>query len=99
MRKGQPMETIFDYDPTPEELRYLAEPDAAAYRAVVSHDGAMVDLAMLFALRDDEPRADGYARQIADPTLRFQFTHEDLIPPNRAANRTSSTTNNRSKAA
>lgn len=93
------METIFDYDPTPEELRYLADPDADAYRATVSHDGALVDLAMLFAMRNDAPRADAYAHQIADPAVRFEFIYEDLIPPNRATNRTSSTIVNRSRAA
>lgn len=93
------METIFDYNPTPEELRYLADPNADAYRATVSHDGSMVDLAMLFAMRDDESRADFYARQIADPAIRFEFIHEDLIPLNRAANLESSTIDNRSKAA
>ena len=35
------METIFDHNPTPDELRYLADPDAAAYRARVSPDEAL----------------------------------------------------------
>ncbi|WP_295580605.1 hypothetical protein [uncultured Lamprocystis sp.] len=35
------METIFDHNPTPDELRYLADPDAAAYRARVSPNEAL----------------------------------------------------------
>jgi len=35
------METIFDHHPTPDELRYPANQDAAAYRARAIPDEAL----------------------------------------------------------
>jgi len=92
------METIFDYAPTPDELRYLADTDAAAYRASVSPDEALVGLAMLFAMRDDGARSDAYIRKIADDDLRFEFLYNDLISPSEEAKR-SSASEIKSKAA
>ena len=91
------METIFDHNPTPDELRYLGDGDAHAYR--VSYDTALADLAMLFAMRGDGDRSDSYIRKISDPELRFDFLYQDLIPVNRSVNRVSSTIDNTSKAA
>ena len=92
------METIFDYAPTPDELRYLADTDAAAYRASVSPDEALVGLAMLFAMRDDGARSDAYIREISDDDLRFEFLYNDLISPSEEAKR-SSVSEIKSKAA
>lgn len=85
------METIFDYNPTPEELRYLTDETADAYRGRVASDDALRALSILFSLRGDEERADWYANQISDKVfLRFTFNNYDLIPPSRAANTKSS---------
>jgi hypothetical protein len=61
-----PMETIFDHAPTPDELRYLADPDATAYRARVTADEALEALSMLFAMRGDAERSAAYARRMSD---------------------------------
>ncbi len=82
------METIFDYDPTPEELRYLYDLSAEAYRTTASEDRALEDLCMLFAMRHDEARSLAYARRISDQAyVRFNLTNYDLIPPSLAKNR------------
>ena len=74
------METIFDYQPTPDELRYLARPDPDAYRARVTPDEALEALSMLFAMRGDEVRSDAYAAQILDKAyLLFELDNHDLI--------------------
>ena len=75
------METIFDYHPTKDELRYLADPaNEAAYRAEVTQDEALTGLCMLFAMRGDEARAHYYADQISDRDLvDFELYNGDFI--------------------
>ncbi|WP_295401982.1 hypothetical protein [uncultured Thiocystis sp.] len=76
------METIFDHDPTPEELRYLAEPDAEAYRADITEDEALEQLCLLFAMRGDAERSAAYKRRISDRAyVFFNFDWDALIPP------------------
>lgn len=85
------METIFDYDPTPDELRYLAGPDAESYRARVTADEALTGLSILFAMRGDEKLSDFYADQISDKALlKFTLQNGDLIAPSSASKRASS---------
>jgi hypothetical protein len=94
------METIFDYDPTPEELKYLADPDADAYRARVTEDKALEALSMLFAMRGDEERSDAYASRITDKAyLLFELNNHDLIASTSVKKRASSGIVNASKAA
>lgn len=94
------METIFDYDPTPDELRYLADPDATAYLARVTEDEALEALSMLFAMRGDGERSAAYARRMSDQDyVRFNLLNHDLMPFNSAKNRASSGTLKASKAA
>ena len=77
-----PMETIFDHAPTPDELRYLADPDATAYRARVTADEALEALSMLFAMRGDAERSAAYARRMSDQDyVRFNLLNHDLIAP------------------
>lgn len=93
------METIFDHDPTAEELRYLWDLDAESYRLSVSMDRALEDLSMLFAMRDDEEQAHSYARRISDQDyVRFNLLNSDFISPRRAKKR-SSVEDSNSKAA
>lgn len=94
------METIFDYDPTPEELRSLAGPfGKERYLERVTPDDALAGLSMLFAMRRDGARADAYARRIEDDDLRFEFCHNDLISSSKAVNAASSRTDRASRAA
>ena len=80
LKRHSTMETIFDYQPTPDELRYLARPDPAGYRARVTRDEALEALSMLFAMRGDEVRSDAYAAQISDKAyLLFELDNHDLI--------------------
>ncbi|MBV5274084.1 MAG: hypothetical protein JZU52_10705 [Lamprocystis purpurea] len=93
------METIFDHHPTPDELRYLGDGDADAYRAGLTLDRALEDLSMLFAMRGDGQRAEAYARRISDQDyVRLNLLNHDLIPPSRERN-SASFASNKSKAA
>jgi len=93
------METIFDYAPTPDELRYLGDTDADTYREALSMDRALEDLCTLFALRGDEERSVAYARRMSDQDyVRFNLLNYDLIPP-RLERNSASFAGNKSKAA
>jgi hypothetical protein len=95
-----PMETIFDHAPTPDELRYLADPDATAYRARVTADEALEALSMLFAIRGDAERSAAYARRMSDQDyVRFNLLNHDLIAPTSVKKRASSGIAKASKAA
>lgn len=97
---GVAMETIFDHEPTAEELRYLTGPQSAEqYRQVTTEDQALAGLSMLFAMRGDSKRADAYARRIQDEDLRFEFCYNDLISESNASKTASSSTDSAFKAA
>lgn len=83
------METIFDHNPTKDELRYLADPaNESTYRAEVTRDEALTGLCMLFAMRGDEARAKYYADQISDRDfVDFELYNGDLIAPSAASKR------------
>ncbi|MCF8005091.1 MAG: hypothetical protein K9L32_12995 [Chromatiaceae bacterium] len=93
------METIFDHDPTANELRYLAgDFSQERYLEGLSKDRALEDLCMLFAMRDDEERSVSYARQMSNQDhVRLNLLNYDLIPE-RLANNAESEANKRSKA-
>jgi len=94
-----PMETIFDHAPTPDELRYLAGPNATAYRARITQDKALEHLSALFAMRGDDGRAAAYANRIADRTyLLFELNNHDLMPAS-AATKSASSSMKASRAA
>jgi hypothetical protein len=99
-REGRMMETIFDYDPTPDELRYLAGPCSVAdYHRGLTADEALTGLCQLFAMRGDRTRANAYADRISDRDfVRFTLQNGDLIAPSAATKRDSGAVN-RSKAA
>jgi hypothetical protein len=93
------METIFDYDPTPEELRYLWYGGVESYLEGPSVDRAFHDLCTLFALRGDEEPSTSYARRMSDQDyVRFNLINYDLIPSRLEMN-SSSRADNKSKAA
>lgn len=74
------METIFDYDPTPEELRYLTgAASKETYLSGLTPDESFEDLAGLFAMRGDGERAGAYARQISDQEyVRLNILNQDF---------------------
>ena len=93
------METIFDHQPTKEELRYLSSVDESAYRTMVTLDEALTGLTMLFAIRSDSARADYYMDQISDRQfVDFTLNNGDLRVPS-AASKAGSGSFKRSKAA
>ncbi|WP_295401050.1 hypothetical protein [uncultured Thiocystis sp.] len=94
------METIFDYAPTPEELRYFAGPFSQSdYLHGLSEDEAVKDLCRLFGMRGEAARARVYADRIADRDyVRFTLYNGDLIAPTAAENK-DSRASSRSKAA
>lgn len=68
------METIFDHNPTPEELRYLFLPgqDAESYKA--SHTDQETEYGNIYALymiRGDRQKALDYLERIRNPKGLF----------------------------
>lgn len=94
------METIFDHQPTAEELRYFAGPFSQAdYLNGLSEDEAAKDLCRLFGMRGEAVRARAYAEQIADHDyVRFTLYNGDLIASTAAENN-ASRASSKSKAA
>ena len=86
------METIFDYNPTSEELQWLSGSfNKEQYLHVITHDGALSDLATLFALRLNDKRSREYANKILDRGyVMFTLQNHDLIPPSKSSKITTS---------
>jgi hypothetical protein len=95
------METIYDHNPTADELRYISgAPNAEQYRLNVTEDEALYGLAQLFALRGDGPRSEAYARRMSDPdSVQMNWLNGDYISPTRAIKKPSSQTKAASNAA
>ncbi|SMC28536.1 hypothetical protein SAMN02746041_03277 [Desulfacinum hydrothermale DSM 13146] len=84
------METIFDHDPTPEELETVynvrTEEDLARYRRTLATgaDTQLGEIARLYLHRGDHQRAARYLADIRDPgyrlTLEMAYLHPDLLP-------------------
>lgn len=77
------METIFDHDPTAEEMDVLFggpfSPDhKKMYLEVIEGDSALADLYRLFNLRGD-PKAEHYLAAIKDRRYAFELTYNDLV--------------------
>lgn len=100
MSEGVSMETIFDHDPTAEELRYFVGVYGKdRYLSGLSQDEALEDLAGLFAMRGDAERATGYAQRIADQDyVRLNISNQDFMSDT-AARKRLSRAESRSKAA
>lgn len=94
------METIFDYDPTPNERRYFVGTESQEwYLAGLTQDEALEDLAGLFAMRGDRERATAYARQISNQDyVRLNILNQDFRSDNAERN-SASRAASRSKAA
>jgi hypothetical protein len=86
MRYAAGMETIYDFDPTPEELRYLGSREGRAhYEASATADEINIGLTQLFAMRGDRARADHYQALIQDRDfVRFDLCYADLKSDSRA---------------
>ncbi|SMC24653.1 hypothetical protein SAMN02746041_02079 [Desulfacinum hydrothermale DSM 13146] len=88
------METIFDHDPTPEELEVVfnvrTEEDLIRYRKTLAaeSDTQLGEIARLYLHRGDPQRAARYLAHIRDPgyrlTLQSAYLHPDLIQEIRA---------------
>lgn len=83
------METIFDYNPTKDELRFFTGPyGQERYLPGLTQDQALEDLAGLFALRGDSERSEAYARRIADQAYaRLNILNQDFISDSAARNK------------
>ena len=58
------METVFDYDITPEEVKSIGLPDKEFYLKFATEEDAYQDLAHLYYLRGDKKRAKKYADKL-----------------------------------
>ena len=58
------METVFDYDITPEECKRIGMLDKAFYLKICTEDGANMDLALLFHIRNEKEKARIYADKL-----------------------------------
>lgn len=58
------METVFDYNITPEESQYIGLLDKEFYLENCKEDSANMDLAMLFYLRNEREKASEYADKL-----------------------------------
>ena len=83
------METIFDHDPTTDELRFFTGPyGSERYLPGLTQDQALEDLAGLFAIRGDGERSEAYARRISDQAcVRFNILNHDFISDSAARNK------------
>lgn len=68
------METIFDFNPTPYELRQVTgSVKKELYLELFGNDSRCRDLAMLFYLRDDKKMMKYYADRISNISMRNSF--------------------------
>ena len=58
------METVFDYDITPEECKRIGMLDKEFYLEICTEDGANMDLALLFHIRNEKEKASEYADKL-----------------------------------
>lgn len=58
------METVFDYNITPEESRHIGLLDKGFYLKNCTEDDANMDLAALFYLRNEREKASEYADKL-----------------------------------
>ena len=58
------MDTVFDYNISPEECQYIGLPDKGFYLRSCTEDDANMDLAFLFHLRNEREKASSYADKL-----------------------------------
>lgn len=78
------METIFDHNPTPEELGMLLSGERttkAGYEtfSIGGQDSRFADIYNLLCIRGDNSKADEYLNKISDTALRFQISYQDIL--------------------
>lgn len=66
------METVFDYNISPEECQYIGLPDKGFYLGSCTEDDANMDLAALFYLRNEREKASEYADKLP-PDMKNEF--------------------------
>lgn len=66
------METVFDYNITPEESQYIGLLDKGFYLKNCTEDDANMDLASLFYLRNEREKACEYADKFP-PDMKNEF--------------------------
>ena len=67
------METIFDFNPTQEELREITLIPKEEYLRISNNDTRARGLAMLFYLRKDKRMMNKYFKRIQDVNMRNSF--------------------------
>ncbi|WP_200243424.1 hypothetical protein [Lamprobacter modestohalophilus] len=95
------METIFDHDPTAEELRYFSGPAGKdRYLEGITNDQALIDLASLFAMRGDQERSMSFIGQVSDQDfVATQLLWDSMTPESASRKRSSRAAPVNSKAA
>ena len=76
------METIFDHNPTREELTNLlgsAIPREEYFAAATNQESEYGELYRLFMLRNDPARAGRFLDLITDPIYRLNVSQVDLV--------------------
>lgn len=66
------METVFDYNITPEEWEYICGMTKEVYLSIIGQESAYQDLAALFYIRGDMKRATEYAEKLP-PDVKYDL--------------------------
>lgn len=66
------METVFDYNITPEEWEYICGMTKEVYLSIIGQESAYQDLAALFYIRGDMKRATEYAEKLP-PEVKYDL--------------------------
>ena len=66
------METVFDYNITPEEWEYIRGMTKEVYLSIIGQESAYQDLAALFYIRGDMKRATEYAEKLP-PDVKYDL--------------------------
>lgn len=73
------METIYDHNPTPEEIHYvgLDLPGAIKYAHLTSNDGHCANIASLYHFRKNKQKMDEYINKIQDANFQWgvKYSH------------------------
>lgn len=76
------MDKLFDFDPTPEELKaLLGSDDAEALKAELADLDNSALIWRLFDMRGDTERRDHYAQFIDPDYLRYSLSYTDWLQP------------------
>ncbi|HMZ45990.1 MAG TPA: hypothetical protein PLU36_04240 [Chitinophagaceae bacterium] len=75
------MDTIFDYNPTEQELVGLFYKTENEYKQNTSNDMIIADLAILFADRNQPQKANEYWAKIPELHQEFLLGFDDVLIP------------------